>query len=192
MSKQESEFGKGCAQQLAYFAKHFSGEAPEGIIRLKTWLDKHMRKTSIARILVDMPNDPFNKCLVDMALKKADEERKAISRKKKLKPKQDAMLYTKLLRKYLAESLRHRIHLFFNGASDHLYELLVPPKASRTLKKKILELRELALTAGHGFTKKQEKLATYNNFIKAMDLTFEIARMIDRSLGLNPITARWT
>jgi hypothetical protein len=69
-----------------------------------------------------------------------------------------------------------------NGASDHLLEIEVPKRWKNTeLEQKILELRDLSLEMGHGFTgKKWAK----EDFLKLKQLTEEICLTIDRKLGL--------
>ena len=56
--------------------------------------------------------------------------------------------------KSLNESMQ--VELFFNGASDHLYDIQVPKKWKGTqIDKKVKELQRRGLEIGHGFTGKK-------------------------------------
>lgn len=76
------------------------------------------------------------------------------------------------------------VELFFNGASDHLYEMEVPKKWKNTvIGEKVEELESFGLMIGHGFTKRTHSEADVQ---KAYDLCEEIALLIDKQLGLKP------
>lgn len=82
-------------------------------------------------------------------------------------------------------------NLWFNGASDHLYEFEIPKKFKNTLiGKKARKLQKIALDRGHG-----SKMFDYKNneedFIKVVKLAKEIGLLIDKELGVNPIKGRW-
>ncbi len=81
------------------------------------------------------------------------------------------------------------IEMHFNGASDHLYEIEVPPKWRRkNLGKKVKELQDFGLSMGHGFSGKEW---TETDVEKAYDLCQEIALLIDKELGLKPQIGQW-
>jgi hypothetical protein len=83
----------------------------------------------------------------------------------------------------------HAVEMFFNGASDHLYEIEVPQEWIKTeIGKKVRELQDFGLEIGHGFTGKKW---TEAEVFKAQDLTHEIALLIDKAIGLNPEEGQW-
>jgi len=83
--------------------------------------------------------------------------------------------------------------MWFNGASDHLYEIEVPKgKDWDKIRKKINYLKSEGLSWGHGnkgFNKSLEE--NDKKFNELMDLTFEIAVDIDKKLGLNAEIGEW-
>jgi len=87
------------------------------------------------------------------------------------------------------EYISFKIEIWANGASDHLYEIEVPEgKEWNSIRKKVEELRNIGLTIGNGFTGKKWKK---EDFFKLQDLTYEIALMIDKKLGLKPKIGKW-
>ena len=81
------------------------------------------------------------------------------------------------------------VHSFFNGASDHLYEIEIPEGWERKkVGKKIKELQDFGLMIGHSFTERQHSEEDVNF---AYDLCNEIAVLIDKELGLKPDTGQW-
>jgi hypothetical protein len=81
------------------------------------------------------------------------------------------------------------VEMFFNGASDHLYEIEVPKDWLGTdIDIKVKELQSLGLEIGHGFTGKKW---TKDNFNKAYELLEDIALLIDVKLGLTPQKGQW-
>ena len=85
--------------------------------------------------------------------------------------------------------ISHQIELWANGASDHLYEIRVPEgKEWNTIRKKVKKLQQKGLEIGHGFTSKKW---TKEDFLELIQLTREIALMIDRKIGLKPDIGKW-
>ena len=81
------------------------------------------------------------------------------------------------------------IERHFNGASDHLYEIQVPPEwQDKEIGRKVKELQSLGLEIGHGFTK---KTWTEADVTKVYELCQEIAILIDQELGLKPNKGTW-
>jgi hypothetical protein len=79
--------------------------------------------------------------------------------------------------------------MYFNGASDHLYEIEVPKAWKGTeIAKKVKELQDLGLEVGHGFTDKKYSSVEVK---RAQKLTHEIALLIDASIGLMPQEGQW-
>ena len=78
--------------------------------------------------------------------------------------------------------------LWFNGASDHLYELEIPEQFENTeLGRLAKKLQHKALELGHGFTKS----ATKKDFKECVRLTKDIGLLIDKELGIKPIKGDW-
>ena len=76
------------------------------------------------------------------------------------------------------------VEMFFNGASDHLYDLEIPEAwQDKIIAKKIVELRDFGLMIGHGYTGRHHSEADIK---KAYALCEEIALLIDEQLGLKP------
>jgi len=103
---------------------------------------------------------------------------------------QDKRMYEQLREKEPAlfnES--YAVGMFFNGASDHLYEIEVPEQWQGTpIASKVKELRGFVLAIRHGFTGQQW---SEEDVITAYDLCREIALLIDRALGLSPDIGKW-
>jgi len=77
------------------------------------------------------------------------------------------------------------ISMHFNASSDHLYEIEVPDKfKDHAIGAKVKELRDKGLEMGHGFIR---KTYTVEEALQLYDLAIEIALLIDKELGLNPI-----
>ncbi len=81
------------------------------------------------------------------------------------------------------------VEMWFNGASDHLYEIEVPTNWKGTkMERKVKELQKYALKIGHGFTGEKFKEA---DVFKALEMTHKIALLIDKHLGLSPDIGEW-
>ena len=84
----------------------------------------------------------------------------------------------------------YKYNLWFNGASDHLYEFEIPEKFKNTLLgKKARKLQKIALEIGHG--KRMMEKDNEKDFIECVKLTKEIGLLIDKELDINPIKGRW-
>jgi len=76
--------------------------------------------------------------------------------------------------------------LWFNGASDHFYELEIPPQFKRKKIGKLAKwLQDRCLYLGHGF----EEKATKKDFEEVFEKLEELARLIDKELGVKCIKA---
>lgn len=83
------------------------------------------------------------------------------------------------------------IHQWFNGASDHLYDLCIPQGWEKKKVGKLLrELQSSALDIGHG-KGLLEDYTTKKEFDKIMRLVDEIAMLIDRELGVQSRKAEY-
>jgi hypothetical protein len=85
---------------------------------------------------------------------------------------------------------RETYDLWFNGASDHLYELEIPKQwEDHEIGKKAKELQDLALDIGHG--SRMMQIIDKSEFTKVVELTKEIALLIDKELGVEPIKGQF-
>ena len=81
-----------------------------------------------------------------------------------------------------ASAVSSMITLWANGATDHLYDLRVPKRWENTeLANKVIELRELGLSMGHGFT---GQIYTMEDVTKLRKLVQEICLGIDKQIGI--------
>lgn len=83
------------------------------------------------------------------------------------------------------EGLSSLISAWASGATDHLYDIQVPPGISgRTkLARMIIRLKDRGLTIGHGFT---DTIWKYEDMTELEQLTEDIALEVDKVLGLKP------
>lgn len=80
---------------------------------------------------------------------------------------------------------------WFNGASDHLFHIIVPEQFKKTkIGKKVLELQLFALDIGHG-KRMMDSSVNWKDYEKVRTLTKEIAFLIDKKIGIKPIKAEW-
>lgn len=80
--------------------------------------------------------------------------------------------------------------MWFNAASDHLYEFEVPEKWKGTkVGEKAEKLKELSLDIGHGSRLTDHDCKSDFELVK--NLTKEIALLIDQELGHNPVKAEY-
>jgi len=80
------------------------------------------------------------------------------------------------------------LELFFNGASDHLYELEIPQQfKNKQIGRLAKEIQSKSLYWGHGFKKKP----TDKQFQEIFEKFEKVARLIDKELGVKTIKAKW-
>ena len=77
--------------------------------------------------------------------------------------------------------------LWFNGASDHLYELEIPEQFPVALKKRLAKFKHKVLMWGHGFTNTETKEDKKWSIQEAKD----ILRLIDKQLGVKTMKGQW-
>ena len=81
------------------------------------------------------------------------------------------------------KALSEMITLWANGATDHLYEIIVPKKWKDTEIGLLVDrLQHKGLEMGHGFIR--DKTYTIEDFEELWELTKQIAVKIDESIGL--------
>ena len=80
--------------------------------------------------------------------------------------------------------------IWFNGASDHLYELEIPKKWDNTnIGKTAKRLQKIALEIGHG--ERMIDKNTEEEFDECVKLTKKMGLLIDKELGIRPIKGNW-
>ena len=81
---------------------------------------------------------------------------------------------------------------WFNGASDHLFDLEIPKKWQRNkIGKLAKQLQDLALEIGHGNRMMDTSEKVVKDHRKVIELTKELAFEIDKKLGVEPIKANY-
>jgi hypothetical protein len=78
-------------------------------------------------------------------------------------------------------------HLWFNGASDHLYELQIPETYPEDLKNRLSELAKKAIHWGHGF----QDDATEEDKLWAINEAKQLLKLIDEHQGIETLEATW-
>lgn len=151
-----SEFGRGLCICLVKFAEHAESGPFMGIIRSAHLWHERLKED-------------------DNALQKYGKDIQS-----------DVVLFKNiyLRNRTYEEAISHLIQMWFNAASDHLYEIEVPEQWKDTrLGNLIKQLQNFGLRIGHEF---HNELYTFDDIITVMDFVREIALEIDRFLGLQP------
>ena len=85
----------------------------------------------------------------------------------------------------------HAVHMWFNAASDHLYDLQIPQYwKKKKLGKLLKELQDKSIDIGHGLGLMQD-YTTPKEAEKIIDLVDEIAILIDKELGVKSVKAQF-
>jgi hypothetical protein len=85
------------------------------------------------------------------------------------------------------EIFSNNAEMWFNGASDHLYEIEIPKNINKKLRDRIRNFQDKCLEYGHGFKGNIKEKNVIWAIQEAKDLLFEI----DKLLKVNPIKATW-
>jgi hypothetical protein len=163
-----SEFGKGLIYPLVLFLGHFQNEMHQQL-GYKVFL---MNKTEEERQEIMGPNPRpemnYGHWVKDIKF-----------------------WYDKIvpIRGTAEATLSSDIELFFNGASDHLYELEDTGNFVPELKQEIETLKDRALEIGHGF--KARSMYKMTDVKLLHDLALKILFIIDTKIGSKPIEATW-
>jgi hypothetical protein len=98
---------------------------------------------------------------------------------------------------FLAHAERHRKEkglidglkpsIWFNGSSDHLYDLVIPNNLPLNLQKRLADLKDKCIEWGHGF--KIE--ATMDELNWSLEEAKELLRLIDEHHKIKTIEATW-
>lgn len=163
-----SEFGKGLIYNLILFAKHFMNSQAETIGHYDFVMSKSQEERN--KILSDNPDSSHNygwnkdvKWWYERIVPNWGSPEKALSRS---------------------------IEMWANGASDHLYELVIPEKLEdKKVGQSLKKLKEKALEMGHSFPK--ENIYTYEDFMELHDITEEIGNLLDIEFGIESEKAQW-
>lgn len=79
-------------------------------------------------------------------------------------------------------------HIWFNGASDHLYDLDLSTIENKSLKKRLSKWRSKVIHWGHGFSPPK---ATEKDFNWSIQQAKDFLREIDTKIGLKTIQGFW-
>jgi hypothetical protein len=158
----ESEFGRGLVVCLVKFAEHFNNDMAKQITDIELYLSKNEDDRKLMRSFKPPSNLNYGKRLHDNIRFLID----------KMVP----------IHGSIEKTHSRNIELWANGASDHLYEMMVPQRWKGTeIEAKVKELTDLGLKIGHGFT---ESIWTGEHYRKLWELTKDIAILIDQNIGL--------
>lgn len=81
-------------------------------------------------------------------------------------------------------------HMWFYGASDHLFDLQIPKTLPKVLQKRLKEFQRKCLI--WRLPMMQEDKATEEDRIWAVDEAKELLRAVDRYYGIKTIKGDWT
>jgi hypothetical protein len=80
--------------------------------------------------------------------------------------------------------------MWFNGASDHLYDLVVPGQFPDRLKRRLSKFRSFCIDKGHGFGM-DYKTVKPKDVEWALQEARDLLRAIDNQLGVSTIKGEW-
>ena len=86
-------------------------------------------------------------------------------------------------------SKEHALSLWINGASDHLYDIVVPDNVPKDIAKQVNKLQELALSYGHG--SKMMVDMPMSVYTELSSRTCKLAIAIDKWLGVKVEVAEY-
>ena len=175
--KAKTEFGGGLAVCLVKFARHFENDMAQRIRTAHAYATQIINTGGTATLEelknIDITRLNHIRLFVACEMKVQIEMEPALAREEQYK-----------------RALSHLITLWANGATDHLYEMKVPPGMEKTkLGKAIVKLKSAGLDMGHGF--KSTVTYTFDDFIDLINQTVKIAAMIDKALKLKPDFGGW-
>jgi len=88
--------------------------------------------------------------------------------------------------------IEHQPYIWFNGASDHLYELEVPDSFPPALKKRLERFREKVLDYGHGKGLMCQIKLTKDDVYKMVKEAKDLLRLIDKQvLKVETVKGDW-
>jgi hypothetical protein len=165
-NRQTSEFGKGLIYCLVLFIKHFENDMARDIGRKHFVMSKS--ESEREEILSDNP-DP----------------RHTYGWNKEIR-----WWYTHMVPIHGSPeaTLSSDISMWFNGASDHLYELEDAGNFVPEIREEIETLKSGALEIGHGF---RNTIWTFEHMENLRKLALQILMVIDAKIGANPVKAQW-
>lgn len=161
----KSQFGKGFLYPLVLFIKHMDNDMIDKI-------EKY-------HLIIEKPLEERNKILTEFPDKTHD-----YGWNKDIKRWFD---HIAPIWGTPEKALGHEIELWFNGASDHLYEIECPKKFP-AIAAKVEKLQNISLKIGHSFT---ENIWTYEDLNKVRKLALEILFLMDKEIGSDPIKAEY-
>jgi hypothetical protein len=88
---------------------------------------------------------------------------------------------------YTKAGLNDWAFIWFNGASDHLYDLEIPDKLPKKLKTRLLKLQKDALDCGHGAGIMGERKVTKEDALRCLKEAKSLLMEIDKWIGVDVI-----
>jgi hypothetical protein len=82
------------------------------------------------------------------------------------------------------------VAIWFYGAGDHLFDMVIPDNLSNNLKKRLSKFQNKVLEWRLPMDKKN--IATEKNLFWAIEEAKELLRLIDNSMGIKTRKAEWT
>lgn len=91
-------------------------------------------------------------------------------------------------KEYYKDNEEQGLEFWFNGASDHFYELDIPEQFKNTKIGKLAQkIKDNGLYFGHGFQKKP----TQKDFDNIFEDIKKLSILIDKELGIDDIKGTW-
>lgn len=93
---------------------------------------------------------------------------------------------------YEKSSVEYHYYLFFNGASDHFYDLKIPKQFKNTeIGKLALAIKDKSLNYGHGEGLMGQIKVGEKEYLEVFADLEKLALMIDEKLGVKTSKAEW-
>ncbi|MCK4259904.1 MAG: hypothetical protein KAX49_13060 [Halanaerobiales bacterium] len=80
--------------------------------------------------------------------------------------------------------------IWFNGASDHLYDLVIPESLPKTLQRRLKKFRGKCLDLGHG-SGLMDNSVVEEDYVWAVQEAKDLLRAIDRANGVKVVKGDW-
>jgi len=81
----------------------------------------------------------------------------------------------------------HEAEIWFNGSSDHLYELQVPENIPASTQKRLRRLQKKAIHWGHGF----QNDCNGEDKVWAIEEAKNLLRLLDHNHGIKTLKGQW-
>jgi hypothetical protein len=92
---------------------------------------------------------------------------------------------------YMSALGKDRMEMWFNAASDHLYDLQIPETLTPELSSRLIEFQSKCLRWGHGFDLTDAEKATEADMDWSLKEAKELLLEIDKHFGIPVEEATW-